>query len=105
MERLLTDIKVSLPEVMAGSSCALFITGSPVAGSVFLSLAVIMGIMRYGVELQESKARQEKFERMFQAVAGFGDYLGEFFRSIAFVASQQQHGAPSDDDDDTSNYN
>lgn len=104
----MTDIKVSLPEVMAGGACALFIAGSPVAGSVFLSLAVIMGIIRYGVELQEIKARQEKFERVFQAIAGFGGYLEEFFRSIAFVASQQ-HGVArdddEDDDDDTSNYN
>lgn len=102
----MTDIKVSLPEVMAGGACALFITGSPVTGTVFLSLAVIMGIMRYGVELQEIKVRQEKFERVFQAITGFSGYLEEFFRSIAFVASQQ-HGAVSDedDDDDTSNYN
>ena len=103
MERLLTDIKVSLPEVMAGGACALFITGSPVAGSVFLSLAVIMGIMRYGVELQEIKARQEKFERVFQAFSTVGSYLEELFRNIVFVTSQHQHH--DDDDDDTSNYN
>lgn len=102
----MSGIRVSLPEVLAGCSCALFITGSPITGSVFLSLSAVTGMMRYAVEMQEIKAKQEQFERVFQAVNGVVNYVEEFFRGIIFVASQQQQlGSHDDDDDDTSNYN
>ena len=69
---------MSLPEVLAGSACALFITGSPIAGSVFLSLSVIAGLLRYSVEMLEIKAKQEQFERLFQEVSNFVSYVEEF---------------------------
>jgi hypothetical protein len=104
VERQLIDIQVSLPEVLAGSACALFIAGSPITGSVFLILSMIMGIMRAGAQMQEIKSRQENFARITQMISGVGSFVDEFLRGIVFVAAQQQ-GSDEDDDDDTSNYN
>lgn len=102
MERQLIDIQISLPEVLAVGACALFIAGSPIAGTVFLTLSMIMGITRAGVRAQEIKNRQENFARIAQMISGVGSFVDEFLRGIIFVAAQQQG---SDDDDDTSNYN
>lgn len=95
-------IRISLPEILAVGSCILFVTGSHIAGSVFLSLSILMGLMRLSSDMQEIKARQENFERMAQMIAGLGNYLGEFLKGIIFVAAQQNG---SEEDDDTSNYN
>ena len=97
------SIQISLPEVLAGSACALFITGSPVTGTVFLFLSIIMGMIRAGVQLQEIKSQQENFGRLTQVISGIGSFIDEFLKGIIFVAGQQQHG--EDEDDDTSSYN
>lgn len=94
-------IRISLPEILAVGSCVLFVTGSHIAGSVFLSLSILMGLMRLSSDMQEIKARQENFERVAQMIAGLGSYLGEFLKGIIFVAAQQN----GSEEDDTSNYN
>lgn len=104
MERQLIDVQISLPEVLAGGSCVLFVTGSPVTGAVFLALSMIMGITRAGVRLQEAKSRQENFARIAQMISGVGSFIDEFLKGIIFVAAQQQ-GSDNDEDDDTNNYN
>lgn len=104
MERQLIDVQISLPEILACGSCALFITGSPITGTVFLFLCMVMGIARAGVKMQEIKSRQENFNRIAQMISSIGSFVDEFLRGIIFVAAQQQQGG-DDDDDDTSSYN
>lgn len=98
------DIQISLPEILACGSCALFITGSPITGTVFLFLCMVMGIARAGVKMQEIKSRQENFNRIAQMISSIGSFVDEFLRGIIFVTAQQQQGG-DDDDDDTSSYN
>lgn len=93
---------ISLPEVLAVGATALFISGEYLVGGIFLSLSIVAGIMRAGVQLQEMKMQQEKFEQVTQMISRVGSYVDEFLKGIIFVTSQHQQ---VDDDDDPSNYN
>lgn len=96
----MTDIQVSLPEILACGACALFITGAPIAGSTFLFLSVMMGILRLSLKMQEMKQRQENFALITQLVSGIGSYLDGFLRSAIYAAQHHEH-----DDEDPGNYN
>lgn len=96
----MTGVQISLPEILACGACALFITGAPIAGSVFLFLSVVMGILRLSLKMQEMKQHQENFALIVQLVSGIGSYLDGFLRSAMFAAHHHDH-----DDEDPSNYN
>lgn len=73
-------MRFSIQEVLAASSCALFISGQPVVGSIFLGLGVLGAIMRIALEMQ---SKQEAAKAVESGATNFGESLASVISAFS----------------------
>lgn len=84
-------VRLSLPEVLAAGSCALFCFGEYVAGTVFFISAIIAGFVRTTTEMQAAQQREARVSRVLEMVASFGAYLAHIV-SVVDVSERSSRG-------------
>ena len=84
-------VRLSLPEVLAAGSCALFCFGEYVAGTVFFISAIIAGFVRTTTEMQAAQQREARVNRVLEMVAAVGYHLAHMV-SIADVSERSSRG-------------
>lgn len=84
-------VRLSLPEVLAAGSCALFCFGEYVAGTVFFISAIIAGFVRTTTEMQAAQQREARVNRVLEMVAAVGAHLAHMV-SIADVSERSSRG-------------
>ena len=84
-------VRLSLPEVLATGSCALFCFGEYVAGTVFFISAIIAGFVRTTTEMQAAQQREARVNRVLEMVGAVGSHLAHMV-SIADVSERSSRG-------------
>ena len=77
------SIRISSPELLIASSCALLIVGHQVAGWVFAALGVLGAVLRVVIEnsirLEKNKHEQE----VYRSISGIGETILHAIGSMA----------------------
>lgn len=81
--------RFSIQEVLCVSSCALFIAGQPVVGSVFLGLGCLGAVFRTAMEMQAKQEAEKKEQQTYENVSSLGSQIGSILAEFADAVEEK----------------
>lgn len=76
-------MRFSIQEVLCVASCALFITGQPVVGSIFLGLGCLGAVFRTAMDVQAKQEAAKKEAATYENVSNLGSQIGSILTAFA----------------------